>query len=278
MLTASFLVNPNLLSVQFLDTSTDTLNNIVSWAWNFGDTASGGQNTSTLQSPQHTFTSPGTYIVRLQITNNAPGTPLVTSITRNIIVNTVPVLPVSLKDFILLKVPPPINIPPGAIDAYVATYQLYMQPLVNSPGVADVDTFNEAAYPPLVNALIAYTVAYQITLDNVGKNLILGSSTGIVGGQPGLVKKIETGPSNAEFQDMANLQKQIYGKNGLLEQLKMELCKLASRLLIKMPMCPPLPSPIFIPLKAGRNKVNPLPFQFANNYWNLYPFVIPIII
>lgn len=35
------------------------------YQWDFGDPASGAQNTSTLQNPQHTFTAPGTYNVQL---------------------------------------------------------------------------------------------------------------------------------------------------------------------------------------------------------------------
>ena len=45
---------------------------ITSWFWNFGDSASGGNNTSTVQNPVHLFSSPGAYIVCLTIhgTNN----------------------------------------------------------------------------------------------------------------------------------------------------------------------------------------------------------------
>jgi len=46
------------LSVQFTDAST----NATSWSWNFGDSA-----TSTLQSPQHTYSTPGVYSVTLTI-------------------------------------------------------------------------------------------------------------------------------------------------------------------------------------------------------------------
>lgn len=66
--TAQFTANPTSgappLAVQFTDQSTG---NPTSWSWNFGD---GG--TSTLQSPQHTYTSAGSYDVTL-ICSNAQG-------------------------------------------------------------------------------------------------------------------------------------------------------------------------------------------------------------
>ena len=43
--------------------------NIVMWQWNFGDPQSGVFNTSNLEDPQHTFTTPGIYIVTLIINN-----------------------------------------------------------------------------------------------------------------------------------------------------------------------------------------------------------------
>lgn len=269
MLTADFLVNPNFLVVQFQDTSTSNVGTIVSWAWDFGDSSN-----SSLQSPSHTYTAPGTYMVSLTITDNSVP-PIQSSLQRQIIISTVPVLPVTIRDFVLIKLPPPIVIPPGAIDTYIAQYQMYIQPLVNTPGVADSDTFNEAAYPPLANALIAYSAAYEITLDYANKNILLGAASGIAG-TSGLLKKIETGPSNAEFQETTQLYKSIYGKDGSLSKLKEELCTLANRLLIKMPMCPPLPIPRFIPKKQGR--VHTYNNRFKSDIWGLYPYIIPIII
>ena len=62
--TASFTASPTTgdapLEVTFTDTSTGTL--LDSWAWDFGD---GG--TSTEQHPLHTYTSPGTYTVQLDV-------------------------------------------------------------------------------------------------------------------------------------------------------------------------------------------------------------------
>lgn len=43
--------------------------NVVDWAWNFGDPASGLNNTSNLTDPTHIYSAPGTYNVTLVITN-----------------------------------------------------------------------------------------------------------------------------------------------------------------------------------------------------------------
>jgi PKD repeat protein len=51
-------------SYQFVDLS---IGNINSWSWNFGDPASGINNTSTLQNPVHVFSAPGSYNVCLTV-------------------------------------------------------------------------------------------------------------------------------------------------------------------------------------------------------------------
>ncbi|HET9795121.1 MAG TPA: PKD domain-containing protein [Thermoanaerobaculia bacterium] len=56
------------LTEQFTDTSTGSP---TSWSWNFGDTASGASNTSSLQNPSHRFSKSGTYTVTLTVRNSA---------------------------------------------------------------------------------------------------------------------------------------------------------------------------------------------------------------
>jgi PKD repeat protein len=57
-------------ATQFSDQTTATGGiTIVAWNWNFGDPASGANNTSTLKNPSHTFTAAGTYQVVLFATN-----------------------------------------------------------------------------------------------------------------------------------------------------------------------------------------------------------------
>jgi PKD repeat protein len=43
---------------------------IVTWLWNFGDTASGANDTSTIQNPAHLFSAPGNFTVTLILSNS----------------------------------------------------------------------------------------------------------------------------------------------------------------------------------------------------------------
>lgn len=65
--TADFTATPTTgvgsVTVQFTDTSTEQP---TSWLWDFGDGSS-----ATTESPQHTYSSPGTYTVALTVTNEA---------------------------------------------------------------------------------------------------------------------------------------------------------------------------------------------------------------
>ena len=51
-------------------TSSDPDGVIASYAWNFGDPASAGANTSILPNPSHTYSAPGTYVATLVVTDN----------------------------------------------------------------------------------------------------------------------------------------------------------------------------------------------------------------
>ena len=71
--TASFTFNPNNAcapaTVSFTNTSTPGCNEIKSSAWNFGDAASGGNNTSSLTNPSHIYNTVGSYTVQVVVTN-----------------------------------------------------------------------------------------------------------------------------------------------------------------------------------------------------------------
>ena len=69
---AGFNANPTTgttpLTVQFTNTSTGTPT--PTYLWDFGDPASGGNNSSTLTNPSHTYNAAGTYSVKLTATNS----------------------------------------------------------------------------------------------------------------------------------------------------------------------------------------------------------------
>jgi gliding motility-associated-like protein len=70
-------------ATQFTDTSSTGTGTITGWAWDFGDPASAGNNTSTLQNPSHVFTSSGTFNVTLTTTSST-GCSATTIMTVNV--------------------------------------------------------------------------------------------------------------------------------------------------------------------------------------------------
>ena len=80
--TASFNYSVGDLNVQFTDASGDSDGTIAGRLWNFGD-----GNSSTQTNPRHTFAAPGTYNVRLMVTDDdgATGT-----MTRSVVTNMPP--------------------------------------------------------------------------------------------------------------------------------------------------------------------------------------------
>lgn len=260
---ATFTFLPTDLIVQFTDTS---LNGPITWSWDFGD----GSTLDTTQNPSHTYAAPGIYAVKLTITNYDGSSYKI----RNIGVGT-NVFPISLSDFIDGKLPLGLLVDPEMKDAYIAKWQLYLQPLV-IPEVSVANTFNELAYPPLYIALIASLVAWDLVRDTAAKGfaeLVGGSSsngTTTTTGSPGAIKKIVTGPSEVEFSDkgtsVSNFFKtsasgQTYSQGGPIGSIMQEACLLSRRLGLIIPnVCPPVPQPKRVWVKAGRNSscINPI--------------------
>jgi PKD repeat protein len=82
--TANFMFQPAAPTIGTNVTFTDTSGGSpTSWAWNFGDPASGTSNTSSAQNPTHAFLSAGTYTVSLTATNAAGSNTATKSITAS---------------------------------------------------------------------------------------------------------------------------------------------------------------------------------------------------
>jgi len=69
---ADFYSNSNIancppMAVAFIDSSSS---DVVDWSWTFGDYASGGNNYSAIEDPQHIYNSSGVYNVQLVVTNS----------------------------------------------------------------------------------------------------------------------------------------------------------------------------------------------------------------
>ena len=109
----------------------------------------------------------------------------------------------------------------------------------------------------LGNSNIITTIGLTSTLSNIGSFTITFASTNIrvvaisssvpaanTSKLTGLVKRLETGPSNSEWFDPANFWYKITSKDGLMDILKLEICQMASRSRIRLAMCPPLVQPL----------------------------------
>ncbi|MEA2438645.1 MAG: trimeric autotransporter adhesin [Thermoleophilaceae bacterium] len=63
--------DPVITRVAFSDSSAKGASGarVVKWRWDFGDPVSGDSNTSTARNPSHDYTAPGTYTVKLTVTD-----------------------------------------------------------------------------------------------------------------------------------------------------------------------------------------------------------------
>lgn len=156
---------------------------------------------------------------------------------------------------------------------YIEKWQLYLQPLVE-PEVP-LDKYNdEFAYPPLVNQLIVELAAYDwlmtgiINLLRSVSSSVEESSSSTEGGSTvepsnGNVKKITTGPTEVEFfestmsgEDVSSITKTITGAlqpGGILDSIKSNICMLANRLDIYLPICDQV-GHVVVPKVVNRRK------------------------
>ena len=160
-------------------------------------------------------------------------------------------LPIYIQD----EKPANLSLDQDKINNRVRYWRNYLQPLVN-PVIADEDLDDESKWPFLVNVLIAKLVVYDgilLELKNAAVTAAGSSSDSTVTGS-GAVKKIETGPSNVEWYDSAEAVSSLLktGTNGTstMDGMLGDLCMLASRVRITLPICPKPNRGTVIPIKA----------------------------
>lgn len=237
---ANFTQTSQGLSVSFTDSS---LNVPTSWAWNFGDPNSGALNTSTVQNPSHNFTLPGIYLVALSSTN-VDGTDI-KAISLNVGEGGVLL---SINEMISSRLPSFITMDPIVRDNYRKIEQLFLQPYLN---IADADIFNEAAWSPLANVLVAELVVYKYITDKVNELVLAMAQSGSnSSGQTttqgsGALKRLQTGPSEAEWFDSATVSTDFitasFKSGSTFDKTALTvICSLAQRLSIPHPYCPQL--------------------------------------
>ena len=143
--------------VQFSDATT-SVKPTYKWWWNFGDPASGANNTSDIKNPIHTFSAPGTYVVRYaNITT--PGC-LSDTITKTITIHAIPTASLNSDAVACLNGPSPIVTFTGigGIAPYTFTYKL------NGGPVATISTLSTSSVATIsVPTSVAGTFTYILT-------------------------------------------------------------------------------------------------------------------
>lgn len=255
----SFNITKRGKEVTFLNTSRKVPEGST-YLWDFGVD---GEKSTEKNPPPFTYENEGFYLVSLQV--KPPSTSGQDSITVE------ETLGISDKGFSTLSdsIYNLINhyIPDALLGyisksdkkVYIEKWQLYIQPLVNHE-VPVEEYSNEFAYYALENQLIMELAAYDWMMTGV-MNLMRSVSTTIEDSSTtnsqtpsdsqeygnGNVKKITTGPSEVEFFDTnisgdekASLTKALNSAlqpGGLLENIKDNICMLAERLDIYLPLC-----------------------------------------
>lgn len=241
--------------------------------WDFGDNTQ-----STLNNPTHEFDKPGFYKVTLLVKDPASNT--VGSSEQRVPVTDKAKTHLSGSIYQLIDTYIPENIF-GVVTIstkrqFIEKWQLYLQPLVNHC-IPLQEYNNEMYYEALENQLIMELAVYDfmsVQVANMVKaqaqSILENNTTSSSGGSEppdgyqGDVKKIQTGPTQVEYfnpnEDESDLASNIIkalGPGGLLDMMKENLCMLAGRLDIYLPICE-RPTRVVVPKAVNKRIKGPL--------------------
>lgn len=274
------------LLASFTNLSED-LSSRVYYIWNFGD----GEESHELD-PKHLYTKVGRYQVTLTAKDSKTNQELGSSTQVLIVSDFIKThLSDTIYKLINTYIPVQVfgKVSMSTKRQFIEKWQLYIHPLVNH--FIPVEEYNnELYYEALENELIMELAAYdfmtnqlslmvnaaaQTVKDNnevdcgtdPSPDEILGgssssfssSSSSTVVGNGGKVKKITTGPTEVEYFDgssndsdmLANATKAMQ-PGGIIDLIKQNICMLAERLDIYLPICSRLPSPKVVPKVVNR--------------------------
>lgn len=259
------------LTVTFINLSEEIPEGYI-YLWNFGD-----NNQSNEMNPIHTYQYCGSYQVNLyikgqnnQTVGNSKQTIIVTDKVKTHLSG-------SIYDLIDIYLPTDLvgDIPQSTKQMFIEKWQLYIQPLVNH--CIPVEYYNnELYYEALENQLIMELAAYDFTINEImnlskalAHSVIDNNSTSqsdnndVSDGNNG-IKKISTGPTEVEYFDSTASDSDISGAitkamqpGGIIDIMKQNLCMLASRLEIYLPICD-RPTSVVIPRVVNRRKPGPI--------------------
>ena len=266
------ITQKNGLTVDFRN-FTEVPSGNITYHWDFGDNTQ-----STLNNPTHEFDKPGFYKVILVVKDPASNT--VGSSEQRVPVTDKAKTHLSGSIYQLIDTYIPENIF-GVVTTstkrqFIEKWQLYLQPLVNHC-IPLQEYNNEMYYEALENQLIMELAAYDfmsVQVANMVKaqaqSILENNTTSSSGGSEppdgyqGDVKKIQTGPTQVEYfnpnEDESDLASNIIkalGPGGLLDMMKENLCMLAGRLDIYLPICE-RPTRVVVPKAVNKRIKGPL--------------------
>lgn len=217
------------------------------YQWGFGD-----GNHSSDESPHHTYNSTGFYKVTLTATSGSEtGT-----LTKVVVISEAQtVLPGSIYTLVDNYLPKNLvsSFPFNQKELFITKWQLYLQPLVNHE-VPLEEYNNELYYEALENQLIMELAMYDFMVGAL-TNLLqskTSTETETTITQPGQeqqqangnIKKITTGPTEVEFFDKTEQSASTMSAavkavqpGGILDVMRKNICMLAERLEIYLPIC-----------------------------------------
>lgn len=249
--------------------------------WDFGVV----DGKSTELNPTFTYENPGCYTATLTVTEEGNnGEPIVSEVSQTILLSTD--IKTHLNDSIynLIDLYVPANLVADGMSlqqkaTFIQKWQLYLGPLVNHEIPIEEFT-NELYYEGLENQLVMELAVWdflnmQITSLLAGTGEYIDSLTyqsqshsgssdqdtsGDDQGSTGRVKRIQTGPTEVEyFDELSDSLSTLYKSysealkpGGIMDLLRQNLCNLASRLTIFLPMCDNGYKPVKVPRVVNR--------------------------
>lgn len=223
--------------------------------WDFGDS----KEEYNKRNVTHTYEESGFYQVTVSYTDTKKGKTYTYSQVIVVNVEAETSLNASIYDLIDYYIPDEIMVKMSLQEKqmYINKWQLYIHPLVNH-FIPKEEYNNELYYEGLENQLIMELSAWDY-LHTKLYNLLaragqyLGNVTGLteeetegIGQSRGdRIKKITTGPTEVEYFDtMSESISSLYSTyykalqpGGLIDEIKKQLCMLAERLEIYLPLC-----------------------------------------
>lgn len=259
-----FIFTKNHLEVTFTNMSSDITEGKTP-SWDFGD-----GNISVEESPSHTYEKLGRYIVTLSYGEGEGESTSMVVMVSDKVFTTLSDTIYNLIDYLL---PADIfgEITAAQKQQFISKWQLYLAPIVNH-FIPPVDSTNELYFEALENQLVMEAAAYDFMVLRVNQ-MVQGFSTKLTESQQsshsgsgdddeeGKVKHIATGPSEVEFFNeedylsdvFANIIKAMDPK-GIIALMRQQLCMLAERLDIYLPICQrPTNRPV-VPRVVNRRK------------------------